>query len=169
MNRRHIQFSVIAALGLALLPGSALAQPTSLKDQLIGTWTLVSNDGVARDGTKRQIFGPNPKGILIFSPNGQFAQIILRPDVPKFAVNNRLQGTAEENKAVVHGTTAQFGTWSVDEVSKTLIVHMQGSLLPNQMGTDSKRSVALVGDELKVSNLATGADGSNENVWKRAK
>ena len=35
MNRRNIfGLSVIAALGLALLPGSALAQQKSLKEQL---------------------------------------------------------------------------------------------------------------------------------------
>jgi hypothetical protein len=46
---------------------------------------------------------------------------------------------------VVHGTTAQFGTWSVDEGSKTLIVHIEGSMFPNQAGSDSKRSVTLRG------------------------
>jgi hypothetical protein len=65
MNHRHIlSLSVATALGLALLPGSALAQQKSLKEQLAGTWTIVSNDNVAPDGTKRQLFGPNPKGIL---------------------------------------------------------------------------------------------------------
>ena len=65
MNRFHIlSLSVATALGLALLPGSALAQQKSLKEQLAGTWTIISNDNVAPDGTKRQLFGPNPKGIL---------------------------------------------------------------------------------------------------------
>ena len=39
-HRRHIlSFSVITALGLTLLPGSALAQK-SLKEQVTGAWTL---------------------------------------------------------------------------------------------------------------------------------
>src|SRR6266446_2632830 len=66
MNRFHIlSLSVATALGLALLPGSALAQQKSLKEQLAGTWTIISNDNVAPDGTKRQLFGPHPKGILV--------------------------------------------------------------------------------------------------------
>ena len=114
MNRRHILcLSVTIALGLALLPGSTLAQEKSLKEQLAGTWTIISNDNVAPDGTKRQLFGPNPKGILVLAANGQYAQIIVLPDRPNFKVNNRLEGTPEENKAAVHGTTATFGTWSV--------------------------------------------------------
>jgi hypothetical protein len=158
---------MIAALALALLPGSAPAQ--ALKQQLIGTWTLVSNDNVAPDGTKRQLFGPNPKGLFILAANGQYAQIQVRPDVPKFKVNNRLQGTAEENKAVVHGTVASFGTWSVDEAGKILIVRVEGHLFPNLAGTESKRSFTLVGDELKVSNPNPGAGGKTEIVYKRVK
>jgi hypothetical protein len=160
---------MIAALALALLPGSALAQPKSLKEQLTGTWTLVSADNIAPDGTKREMFGPNPKGILILAANGQYAQIFVRPDVPKFQANNRSQGTAEENKAAVQGTIAQFGTWWVDEASKSLIVRFEGSMFPNLTGTESKRSVTLAEDELKVSNPNPGAGGRAETVFKRAK
>jgi len=43
MNRRCIlSISAMTALGLALLPGSAVAQQKSLKETLVGTWTLVS-------------------------------------------------------------------------------------------------------------------------------
>jgi hypothetical protein len=170
MNRRHIlSLSMITALGLALLPGSALAQQKSLKEQLTGIWTLVSNDSTAPDGTKRQLFGANPKGILILDASGRYAQIYMRPDVPKFKANNRLEGTSEENKAVVQGTVAQFGTWSVDEAGKILTVRAEGNMFPNLVGTDSKRSVTVEGDELKMSNPAPGSGGRTESVFKRAK
>jgi hypothetical protein len=120
MNRRNIlSLSAIAALGLSALPGNAVAQTKSLKEQLTGTWIVVTNDSVAPDGTKRQLFGPNPKGLLLFDATGHYAQILVLPDRPKFKINNRLEGTPEENKAAVQGTTATFGTWSVDEASKT--------------------------------------------------
>jgi hypothetical protein len=91
MNRRHIlNLSVITAVGLASLPGGALAQQKLLTEQLAGTWTIISNDNIAPDGTKRQLFGANPKGILVLAANGQYAQIIVRPDMPKFKVDNRL-------------------------------------------------------------------------------
>ena len=168
MNCRNIlSLSVITALGLAVLPGSALAQQKPLKDQLAGTWTLVSSSNVATDGTKRQPFGTNPKGALVFSANGQYTQIMVRSDVPKFKVNNRLEGTAEENKGVVHGTVAQFGAWSVDEASKTLIVRQEGSMFPNAIGTESKRSITPTGDQLTMINPAPASGGRSELVWKR--
>jgi hypothetical protein len=159
----------LLCLGLALSAGDAGAQQKSLKQQLTGTWMLVSIAQTAKDGTKPQLFGPNPKGVQIFDASGQWAQILVRPDRPKFKVNNRLEGTPEENKTAVQGTSATFGTWSVDEASKTLTVHYEGSLFPNQVGTDAKRTVSVTGDELKVSNPATASGLKSDTVWKRAK
>jgi Lipocalin-like domain len=159
----------LLCLGLALSAGDAGAQQKSLKQQLTGTWILVSVDNTAPDGKKQQLFGPNPKGIQILDASGRYAQIIVHPDRPKFKVNNRLKGTPEENMAAVHGTTATFGTWTVDEASKTVTVHYEGSMFPNQAGTDAKRTVSVTGDELKVSNPATASGMKADSVWKRAK
>ena len=170
MHRRNVvSVSVITALGFALLPAGALAQQKSLKEQLAGTWTLVSIDQTDKDGKKQQLFGPNPKGIQVLDASGKYSQIILRSDMAKFKANSRLEGTAEENKAALQGTTANFGTWSVDEASKTLIVRYEGSLFPNQAGTESKRTIAVAADELKVSNPATGSGMRSDTVWRRAK
>jgi hypothetical protein len=171
MNRRSIlSLSAIAALGFAVLPGSAIAQQKSLKEQIIGTWIIVSNDATAPDGSKQQLFGPNPKGIRVYDASGQTVQIIVHPGVPKFKVNNRLKGTAEENTAAVQGTTATFGTWTVDEASKTITVRNAGGLFPNQAGTDSKNIVVSVTpDEMKVTNPATASGMRSDSVWRRAK
>ena len=170
MNRpSSLALGTIAVLSLSVaFSAAALAQQKSLKDQLIGSWIITSNNAVAPDGTKHQLFGPNPKGILVFDSTGQYAQIFVNPDVPKFKINNRLKGTPEENTAAVHGTTATFGTWSVDEASKTVTVRYLGGMFPNQAGTDSKRTVSVSGNELKVSNPATAAGLKTDQVWKRA-
>ena len=59
MHRRNpVGMSVIATL--ALLPATALGQQRSLKDQLVGTWTTVSSENTAPNGTKSQPYGANP-------------------------------------------------------------------------------------------------------------
>ena len=49
----------------------------------------------------------------MFDGTGHFSWHIIKPDIPKFAANNRLQGTAEENKATVQGVLSYFGTYTL--------------------------------------------------------
>ena len=108
MNRRGM-LAFVSIAGLAFSLNSAVAQQTSLKDQLVGTWTLVTADA----------FGPNPRGTFILEPNGQFSAVLMRANVPKIASNNRLQGTPDEYKAIVDGTSPAFSapTRSVEPIS----------------------------------------------------
>jgi hypothetical protein len=157
----------IAALGLGV--STASAQQKSLKDQIVGAWILVSTSNIAADGSKRDLWGPNPTGTLIFDASGRFAQIITRSDIPKFKANNRLQGTPEENAASVRGTTASFGAWSANEADKTLTVRNEGGMYPNQNGDESKRPVSVSAEELKITTPTTAAGMRAENTWRRAK
>ena len=169
MNGHKLTALFAIITGLSVLSGPVLAQQKSLKDQLTGTWTIVSNNNTAADGTKRQPFGPNPKGYMVLSPEGRYIQILTNPDRPKFKADNRMKGTAEENTAAVHATTATVGTWSIDEASKMLIIRNEGGMFPNQVGTVSKRTVTVAADDLKVSNPNPGSGGIADSVFKRAK
>ena len=119
MNRPSVfSTSVLMALAVAVLPSNVVGQQKSIKEQLVGTWTFVSSTTKLPDGSPA--WGTNPKGLLIFTENGYFSSQIVRSDLPKFASNNRAQGTPEENKAVVQGSSATFGTYTVDETKKKL-------------------------------------------------
>src|SRR3974377_172591 len=155
--------------GFILSAGNALAQQKTLKEQLVGTWILVSNDNIAPNGEKRRLFGNNPKGVSIFDASGWYAQIQVNPDRPKFKGKTRLDGTAEENKAVVRATAAHFGTWSVSEADKTLTGRQELNIFPNADGLVSKRAISLAGDELKVTSPNPSSGGTAMTVWRRAK
>jgi Lipocalin-like domain len=170
MRRSIFGLSAIVALGLALLPGSAVSQQKSLKEQIIGTWTFVSALDVKPDGTKSDRWGPNPKGIFIFDANGRFAQFITRSDIPKFAAKTADQGTPEENKAVLAGLVASFGTYTVNEADKMVITRVEGNIFPNLVGVEQKRLiVSLTGDELKYTNPSTSTGTTAEASWRRVK
>src|SRR5262245_2096358 len=171
MNRRDIfSLTVIAALGFAFLPSDALSQQKSLREQIVGTWTFVSALDVKPDGTKNDRWGANPKGIFIFEANGHFAQFITRSDIPKFSAKSVDQGTAEENKAVLAGLVASFGTYTVNEADKALITRVEGNIFPNLVGTEQKRLiVSLTPDELKYTNPTTSTGTTAEATWKRVK
>ena len=170
MNRRSVL--IISALGLALLPSHAIAQQKSLKEQLVGTWMFVTSADVQKDGTKVDRWGPNPKGMLVFDRNGRYVLVINRSDLPKFASNRVDQGTAAENKAVMHGMIATFGTYSVNEADKTINTQVEGGSFPNLHGMGQKRIItSLTEEELKYTNPApsVGTAPSAVLVWKRAK
>jgi hypothetical protein len=173
MNRRRIlSLSAITALGLAMLPNSsALTQTKSLKDQLVGTWTVVSWEQANKDGTKVQRFGANPKGVNTFDADGHFFIMFARPDLPKLASNDPANPTPEEAKAITVGSVAYFGTYTVDEPTKTISLKIETSSLPNQLGIDQKRVItSLTANELKYTNItAVGGAGQINTVYKRAK
>jgi hypothetical protein len=161
-------------LGLVLILGTVFSGEVSAqasKDKLAGTtWTLVAIT-YNQDGKTRDIFGASPAGTLMFDMGGRFAQVIMRSDFPKFASNNRETGTPEENKAIVQGSIAYFGTYSVS--NETISLHVDGSTFPNWKGTDQKRTLTLSEDELKWTNptpsAATGGGTTATLVWKRIK
>src|SRR5712672_3196035 len=96
MNPRNIfSLSAIAASGLAMLPGNAVAQTESLKDQLVGTWALVSYQSTATDGTKSAVFGAQPKGILMINAGGHYAMVLTDPGRAKWKSNLRTQLSTE--------------------------------------------------------------------------
>jgi hypothetical protein len=171
MNLRSIlSLCAIATLGFALLPGSAMSQQKSLKDQLVGTWAFASSTDKSKDGAKSDRWGPNAKGSLIFEANGRYSFMISRADIPKFAATSVNQGTAAENKAVVQGMIAHFGTWSVDEASKTLTTNIEAGSFPNLNGNSQKRIISsLTAAELRYTNPASTTGSVSEVMWKRVK
>jgi len=155
-------------LGVTLTSVDAVGQEKTLKEQLVGTWTLVSADTVNPDGSRVPIYGPNPKGLGVFDSNGRYIFLNGRSGLPKFASNNRMEGTPEEYKAVVQGMNAHFGRYTINETDKTITFHIETSTFPNWNGIEQKRPFTLTGDELKWTTAASGG-GTAEVVLKRAK
>jgi len=144
MNHRGVIGTYIAtALGLPLLAASAVGQQQSLKEQLIGTWTVVSWEQKKGDGTKLQQYGANPTGIAFFDTGGRYIITVMRSDRARYASNTPWQGTAEENKAAAEGTIAYFGTYSVSEADRSIAIHIEGSSFPNWNGADQKHASPL--------------------------
>jgi len=166
MNPRSIfTFSAITVLGLTLAPSSILAQQNSLKQQLVGTWTLVSYDATPPNGAKGQPFGANPKGVLFVEASGRYAELLGPSDRPKY--KNPLQPTAEERAAAPF--FANFGTWSVSETDKTFTWQVEGAANPNNDVAELKHSVGLAGDDLKLSRVNPLSGGKQDFVYRRAK
>jgi Lipocalin-like domain len=124
-------------------------------------------DTVRPDGSRVPTFGSKATGILIFGSDGRFIYLFSRAELPKFASNNRNTGTPEENTAVVKGSIATSGTYSVAD--KIFTIKIEHSTFPNWIGAEQTRTITVTGDEMKWSNPAGSGGGVVELVLKRVK
>jgi hypothetical protein len=168
--RRHYVLGLCMAASFAsfLIAESAFAQQKSLKEQLVGAWTVVSASSKLPDGSP--VWGTNPVGLIIFTSDGHYSTQLMRSDLPKYASNNRAKGTPEEYKAIATGSIANFGTYSVDEAKKTFTISYDGSTFPNRKGTKETRPLVIEGDQLRITNPAPSTGGeSSQLIYRRAK
>ena len=164
-------FRIVAVLAAILATGQAGAQQKTLRDQIVGAWTLVVAEVVAPDGKKSFPFGETPKGILIFTADGRFSQIHVASDVPKIASNNRLTGTPEEYAAIMRRSIFVFGAYSINEEKKTVTYKIVAASYPNWQGETEERSIdKLTADEfVNTNHNVAGGRGSASNYYEREK
>jgi Lipocalin-like domain len=134
-------------------------QQWSIKDQLVGTWTLASWEHALPNGSKDQSYGTNPKGIVVFDAKGRFFLMFARPDLPKIASNAPATATSEEAKDLLSGSIAYFGTYGVNDADKVINLRLEASTFPNQLASDQNGTItSLTADELhyEMTALAGG-------------
>jgi len=175
MNRMNKMLTVttlaMLCIGIAVSTTGALAQAKAKisKARLVGSWTLVSIDNTLPDGKTVRGFDQND-GVVIFEANGRFVQFLARSDLPKIASNNRNTGSPDENKAIIQGSLAFYGTYTVNAGDGTVTFHIERSTFPNWNGSDQKRIItSLTAKELKWHNPAATIGGTTETDWKRSK
>jgi hypothetical protein len=171
MNRFGVlSLCAVTGLGLALLSGTAFGQQKTLQEQIVGSWIWVSSETVAPDGKRTPNCGPNPPaGLMILGSDGRYMSLVVCGDIPKFVANSRAAGTAEENKAVVQGSIAHFGRYTINEADHTLVLNIERSTYPNWNGIEQKRPITITGDELKYVVPEQSFGGRGEGIFRRAK
>ena len=163
------QVLICTAVVTMLMVNPVIAQQKggNLKQQIVGTWSLVSQYVDQGDGKKTERFGSKPRGMAIYEGNGKFVQVMLNTTLPKIASNNIMTGTADENQAIAQGIMAVFGKYTVNDKEGTLVSHIDASSYPNWDGEDQKRKVSISGDEMKIILPNAPIGGTSYTVWKR--
>ena len=133
---------------------------------MVGSWSLESDVSTTPDGHELLPFGPTPRGLAIFNPDGRFAIVLSRPDLPRFASDNRMKGTAAENEAIVRGSFAFFGTYSVAD--GVIVQHIEGGTWPEWVGTDQKRTITSFAKDEQTWTTVPSFGGKSELRWSRA-
>jgi hypothetical protein len=101
-----------------------------------------------------------------FDASGRYTFVTAVGGRPKFTAGRN--SPADEFKAAAQGLVAQFGTWSANDADKIITRHREGSLVPNEEGTDTKDMATLAGDELRLVD-ADPNPVPGVAIWRRAK
>jgi hypothetical protein len=160
--------AAIFLLASAALLSSATAQAQGLRDQLAGTWALLSFESFDPSGKKvPSMEGGDLEGRLILTRGGLLSVQIIS-EFPKLTSKDRLNTTPTEDRALAHGVLSFFGTYTVSEAERLINFRVERSSYPNQVtGKDSPRRVTLTGNQLRFDNPVRTAGGNVVIVWKR--
>jgi hypothetical protein len=145
----------------------------TLREQLVGAWKLISYVEKPVDGSEPFYpFGEQPRGIIMYTPDGFMSAQLCSADRKKFASGDWFKGTPEEYEAEASSYIAYTGPFDVDEEKQTLTHSMFISLFPDCTGQTQPRVVRLEGDVLHLSSAApirsAGKTVNSYLQWQRA-
>jgi hypothetical protein len=150
----------------------SIAQKTTsiAQEKLVGSWSLVSIDNIYPDNSRVHPYGENPKGLLIFDANGNYAIQILKAVRSKIVSGDKNNCSAEENATIVQGSNSHFGKYEMDEQRKIIAFKIESASFPNWEGMTQKRSYTCTQNEIKyiVTNTTQGGQSViAEVVWRK--
>lgn len=144
-----------------------------LRAGLIGAWKLVSYQEIPVDGSDPfEPLGHEPRGIIIYSPDGYMSAQLAKPNRPNFESGDWFAGTPEDYEKEASSYIAYTGPFHVDEEKHTLNHSMFISLFPDWTGQTQPRRVKLEGDVLHLGTVSpiqsSGKTVNSVLVWHRA-
>ncbi|MGO4407992.1 lipocalin-like domain-containing protein [Bosea sp. RAF48] len=145
----------------------------SLRERLIGAWSLVSYEERPVDGSPSFYpMGTSPKGIIMYTPDGFMSAQLSKPDRKPFSSGDWFQASDTEFRDEASSYIAYTGPFQVDEEREQLTHSMFISLLPNWAGQTQPRLVRIEGDRLFLSTASpissVGRTVNSYLAWRRA-
>lgn len=159
-----------AVLALAFgISSSAFAQ-TVAENQVVGTWRMISAT-IDPGGKNSPAYGENPNGLLVFTPDMHFVEVLTDADIPRFSSNVRGEGTDDENRMAMANSIGFFGTYTVDEKGEFSGNHVEGATFPNWIGSVRTRDdlrLVVAGD--RMTERFRRPEGTEIQIeWQRVK
>jgi hypothetical protein len=154
-------------LPLSLILLALFARPTVAADQqhpLVGNWKLISYQLIIESDEPKDIFGQQPKGYLILTPEGRM-MALLTSDTRKFGPSDAER--AELQKSMI----AYSGRYRIE--GGDFITTVDTSWNEAWNGTEQRRHYAVEGNKLMIesapqqSTVFVGKTVYGKLVWAR--
>lgn len=134
------------------------SRPTDDVKRLVGTWRLVSITGSKLEPYR----GEKPTGLLYYDDKGHMAVQIM-PSRKRSRYAGALP-TAEESRDALLGYTAYFGTYKIDEKTRTVTHYRTGNINPGGLGDFVRRYEFLSEDRIVLMPAESNAGLTWERV-----
>lgn len=164
-----MQLGNVLAIAFGVLLMSAPVAATS-PNQVLGTWSMVSAQ-VDPQGRNLPAYGAHPNGLLSFTADMHYVEVLTDADIPRFASNVRGEGTDEENRAAMAGSIGFFGTYTVDANGEFSGNNVEGCTFPNWIGgVRTRNELRLVVDGDFMTENFQRPDGTKIVIrWQRVR
>lgn len=152
---------IVLVCALSLL--SCSTGPPS-RNEVVGTWRTISAQ-TERDGRTEPAYGEQPSGMLSFTADMRYVEVLTDSSLPPFASEVRGEGTDQEDRAAMAGSIGMFGTYNVDADGRFSGNRVEGATFPNWVGdvrtTDDLRIVV---DGNRMTENFTRPDGTHITI-----
>jgi hypothetical protein len=134
-----------------------------LASAILGSWWLLSRLDHDDSGTRHvcPILGAEPLGFLSFTPERFSAQFMRRGrELESESPHTAAASPTMNNTAAVGGYDAYFGTYELDAARGTVVVKLEASLAPANIGKTFLREIRVVDGRLVIRLNTNAADGT---------
>lgn len=137
-----------------------------LRSGLAGAWSLEAWQTIDTNGAVTYPLGEDAVGELTYDDeSGTMSAQLVAADQARFASDDWQQASPDEMVAAWPRYFGYFGTFTVDESTRTVTHHIRSGWFPNLAGTEQVRHCHL--DEDRLTLEAETAWGSVRIVWRR--
>jgi hypothetical protein len=145
-------------------------QSGPIAEALIGVWRLREYS----EGTAALFpFGPDPDGLLIYTPDGFVSALLMARGRPNLSGNGFGEGTPAEYASAGKSFIGYTGHYEVDEANLVVTHRPTVAFVPNMIGSVQQRLVDLRGDILVLTAEHVQAGGvpatKSRLEWVRVK
>ncbi|TBU78206.1 lipocalin-like domain-containing protein [Phytopseudomonas daroniae] len=155
-----MKWSLALLLAASIAIGASELVPSpAVPNQVAGTWRMVSAT-LETDGKIERPYGENPEGMLVFTTDMHFVEVLTNGDTQRFESNARGGGTDDENRRAMASSIGFFGTYTVDEHGRFTGNRVEGATFPNWVGAvRTGRELQLRVEDDRMYETFTRPDG----------
>ena len=120
----------------------------TIREQLLGTWRLLSYYTEGTDGSIVYPMGEHVLGYIMYLSDGYMSANLMVPGRPAYTGGTASTATPEERAAATLGYFGYAGRYDVDEAARGVRHHIEVALAPNLAGSTQFRHVRFDGRRL---------------------